>query len=169
MANFGEGRFAGGRLYYRTWQPLGRPRAQVVISHGFAEHSGRYAHVAAALNDAHLAVWAPDHRGHGRSEGVRADIESVWAAVEDLGEFMDLVRSHAPEGPLFLVGHSMGGFIAAAFAERHQELLAGLALSGPLLHVAPEVVARSPTSAWPTPFAVTRRSSRPTRTTPSCT
>lgn len=141
MVSFGEGRFADGRLYFRRWLPDAPARGHVVLAHGFAEHSGRYAHVAAALADADVSVWAPDHRGHGLSEGARADIESVWTAVDDLDLFMDTVRQEAPSGPLFLVGHSMGGLIAAAYAQKHQERLAGLALSGPLLHVAPEVVA----------------------------
>ncbi len=141
MGNQAEGRFADGRLYYRSWAPTGPARSQVVLAHGFAEHSGRYQHVAAALTAAGSAVWAPDHRGHGQSEGPRADIESVWAAVDDLRLFVDTVREHQPDGPLFLVGHSMGGLIATAFAQRHQDLLAGLALSGPLLHIAPEVLA----------------------------
>lgn len=141
MATSAEGRFAGDRLYYRAWQPASPPRGHVVLSHGFAEHSGRYGHVAAALLDSQLSVWAPDHRGHGRSEGARADIESVWDAVNDLGQFVDLVRDRAPDGPLFLVGHSMGGLIAAVFVARYQDRLAGLALSGALLHVAPEVLA----------------------------
>ncbi len=134
------GRFADGRLAYRAW-PVDDPAGQVVVAHGFAEHGGRYAHVAAALNALSLSVWAPDHRGHGQSQGERANIESVWAAVADLDRFVDLVRSQAPEGPLFLVGHSMGGLIAAAYAEEHQHRLAGLILSGALVHVAPEMVA----------------------------
>jgi alpha-beta hydrolase superfamily lysophospholipase len=141
MASHGEGHFAGGRLYYQWWRPDGEPRAHVVLSHGYAEHGGRYGHVAAALRSAGLGVWAPDHRGHGRSEGTRGDIESVGAAVSDMDLFVDLVAEQAPGSPLFLVGHSMGGLIASAYAEEHQDRLRGLALSGALLHVAPEVVA----------------------------
>jgi acylglycerol lipase len=141
MAGTGEGRLAGGRLYYRFWRPNRPGRGQAVLSHGYAEHSGRYDHVAAALTGAGLSVWAPDHRGHGQSDGTRADIESVWAAADDLGIMIDAVRAEAPGDPVFLIGHSMGGLIAAAFAEQRQDLLTGLALSGPLLHVAPEVVA----------------------------
>lgn len=141
MGNFAEGRFADDRLYYRTWASDRGPLAQVVIAHGYAEHSGRYEHVARALNAAGLTVWALDHRGHGQSEGERADIESVWTAVADLDLFVDHVRGQAPDGPLFLVGHSMGGFIAAAYAEEHQDRLTGMALSGALLHIAPELLA----------------------------
>ena len=141
MPTMTEGRLAEDRLYYRLWKPEGEPRGQVVIAHGYAEHSGRYGHVAAALTGRGLAVWALDHRGHGQSKGERANIESVWAAVDDLDQFVDQVRASAPTGPLFLVGHSMGGLIAAAYAEEHQDRLAGLALSGPLLHIVPELLA----------------------------
>lgn len=135
-----EGRLDSGRLFYRAWLS-GQPGFAVVISHGFAEHSGRYGHVAEALVEAGASVWAPDHFGHGLSEGPRADIGSVWSAVSDLDLVVDLVRERQPEGPLFLVGHSMGGLIAAAYAEDHQERLDGLVLSGALLHVPPELVA----------------------------
>lgn len=137
----GDGRFAGGRLYYQWWRPDREPTAHVVVSHGYAEHGGRYRHVATALTAAGLGVWIPDHRGHGRSEGPRADIESVAAAVGDLDLFVDLVQAEAAGAPLFLVGHSMGGLIATAYAQAHQDRLRGLALSGALVHVAPEVVA----------------------------
>lgn len=141
MTNHGEGHFAGGRLYYQRWQPDDVPSAQVVVSHGYAEHGGRYRHVAEALTAGGFGVWIPDHRGHGRSEGPRADIESVEAAVSDLDLFFDLVAEESPGSPLFLVGHSMGGLIATAYAEEHQDRLRGVALSGALVHVAPEVVA----------------------------
>ncbi len=136
-----EGRFAGGRLYFRAWSPDSPSRGHVVVAHGYAEHGGRYAHVAAALNEAGLMVWALDQRGHGRSEGERANIESVWTAVSDLDLFVDLVRESHPSDPLFLVGHSMGGFIAAGYAEEHQDRLTGLALSGSLLHIDPGLLA----------------------------
>lgn len=141
MSKLIEGRFAGGRLYYRHWDTGAPAKAQVVISHGFAEHSGRYAHVAAALNGAGFPVWALDHRGHGQSEGDRADIESVAAAVADLDLFVDVVRDAVPGGPLFLIGHSMGGLLAASYAENHQDRLTGLVLTGALLYVAPEIAA----------------------------
>jgi acylglycerol lipase len=141
MSKIVEDRFAGGRLYCRHWDSPGVPVAQAVLSHGFAEHCGRYDHVAAALNTAGVSVWALDHRGHGRSQGDRADIGSVASAVADLDLFVDVVRKSAPGGPLYLVGHSMGGLIAAAYAEEHQDRLAGLILSGALLYVAPEVAA----------------------------
>ena len=134
-----EGRHADGRLFHRHW-PADDPAGVVVLSHGYAEHSGRYRHVAAALVAAGFDTWAPDHRGHGLSQGAeRANIESVELAVSDLDQAVDLAAR--PGLPLFLVGHSMGGLIATAYAEAHQDRLTGLVLSGPLLHVDPGLVA----------------------------
>ena len=63
---------AGGvKIYWQAWSPLGRPRAVVVIAHGVSEHSGRYGYVAERLVREGYAVYALDHRGHGRSGGPR--------------------------------------------------------------------------------------------------
>ncbi len=99
----------------------------MVIAHGASEHSGRYSHVAARLVDAGYAVYAIEHRGHGRSEGPRALIDRMSNAVADLDA---LITTAGP--PVFLLGHSMGGTVALAYALRHQDRLRGLILSGPL-------------------------------------
>ncbi len=141
MGQSREGRFADGRLYYRSWSSDGPARGEAIIAHGFAEHSGRYGHVAKVLTAAGVNVWALDHRGHGQSEGERGNIESVGSAVADLDLYVDLVASTSSGRPTYLVGHSMGGFISAAYAEEHQDRLAGLVLSAPLLHVDPAIAA----------------------------
>jgi lysophospholipase len=135
-----EGRFANGRLYYRAWDHAS-PTAHAIIAHGLVEHSGRYEHVAARLQQAGVAVWALDHRGHGQSEGDRADIGSIQMTVDDLDLFVDLVKEQSGDLPIFLIGHSLGGLISTAYAEAHQERLAGLVLSGPVLVVPPEIIA----------------------------
>lgn len=122
----------GVRLYSQSWLPDGPPRAVVVIAHGAGEHSGRYAHVAARLVDEGYAVYALDHRGHGRSEGARAVIDRVDNAVEDLDQLIVLAASEHPGVPLFLLGHSMGGTISVRYAIAHQDRLTGLILSAPL-------------------------------------
>jgi alpha-beta hydrolase superfamily lysophospholipase len=133
-----EGTLAEGRLYFQTWQAAD-VRAEVVIAHGYAEHSGRYGHVAAALVAAGFNAWAPDHRGHGRSTGVRGDIGSMDAVVADLDLLVDAA---AVDGrPVFLLGHSMGGAIALAYAQAHQDRLRGLSLSGAAIVFPPELLA----------------------------
>jgi acylglycerol lipase len=128
-----EGRLAGSggvEVYWQAWLPDGEPRAVVVIAHGAGEHSGRYPHVAERLVAAGYATHALDHRGHGRSTGRRALIDGMDRAVADLDAFVSLAGSRHPGRPLFLLGHSMGGCIALAYALRHQERLRGLLLSG---------------------------------------
>jgi acylglycerol lipase len=126
-----EGRFSDDRLAYRVWDTAD-PKAIVVIAHGFAEHSGRYDHVGTALAGAGFAAWALDHAGHGLSKGdERGNAGSVEDAVADTDKFVTLASASAPSVPVFLLGHSMGGMLAVAYAEQHQDRLAGLVVTGP--------------------------------------
>jgi len=129
-----DGRFSGAGgvdLFWQAWTPAD-PRAVVVIAHGAGEHSGRYEHVARRLVDAGYAVYALDHRGHGRSAGRRALVDRMDRVIADVRTLVGRAASENPGRPLFLLGHSMGGTISIAFAARHQDELAGLALSGPV-------------------------------------
>ncbi len=127
----------GLALATRRWSPRGRPRAAVVIVHGIGEHSGRYAHVAAHLMLHDYAVYSFDLRGHGRSEGEpRAYVESFDEYLDDLDRFLAHVRSETDTLPLFLLGHSLGGGIAAYYViERGADGLAGLILSSAALKI----------------------------------
>ena len=118
-------------IYYQSWLPDRAPRAAVVIAHGLGEHSGRYAHVAAALVADGAAVYAIDHRGHGRSQGGSALVDRWENAVADLDVLVDIAHGEHPKVPLFLVGHSMGGALSLGYAAQYQHKLSGLALSGP--------------------------------------
>jgi alpha-beta hydrolase superfamily lysophospholipase len=139
---------AGGpRIYWQSWQPADSARAVIVIAHGVSEHSDRYRHVAARLTGEDYAVYAIEHRGHGRSEGRRALIDRLDRAVADLDSLIVMASGEHPGLPVFLLGHSMGGAVALAYALEHQDRLAGLLLSGPLaaLEAAPihmRVIAR---------------------------
>jgi alpha-beta hydrolase superfamily lysophospholipase len=122
----------GVSLQARAWHGEA-PTAVVVISHGLAEHCGRYEHVAARLVAERCAVYALDHRGHGRSEGRRANIDRFGHLVADLhGLVMHAKQAH-PGLPVVLLGHSMGGAVAFGYALRHQDELRALALSAPAL------------------------------------
>ena len=101
----------GVALHTATWRPE-HPKAILVISHGYAEHLGRYEHVAAGLVDAGFVVWALDHRGHGRSDGARMVITDMSSAGRDIDRLADRAAAADPELPLFLLGHSMGSVIA---------------------------------------------------------
>jgi alpha-beta hydrolase superfamily lysophospholipase len=122
----------GRRIFRRQWPAEGEPRGVVAIAHGAGEHSGRYEHVAARLVGEGWAVYALDHRGHGRSEGPRALIDRMDNAVADLDLLVVEAAAEHPDRPVFLLGHSMGGTVALCYALRHQQRLTGLILSGPL-------------------------------------
>lgn len=119
-------------LYTQSWLP-DTPKAVVILSHGYAEHSSRYQHFATYLVENGFAVYALDHRGHGRSEGERANIKIFNEYVSDLGKFITTVREKHPSLKRFLLGHSMGGAIAAQFALEQPNQLDGLLLSSPYL------------------------------------
>ena len=127
----------GLTLATRRWTPHAHPRAVVATVHGIAEHSGRYAHVAAHLMLHDYAVHSFDLRGHGRSEGEpRAYVEHFDDYLDDLDRFLDHVRAETPTLPLFLLGHSLGGGIATYYViERGDAGLAGLVLSSAALQI----------------------------------
>ncbi len=130
-----EGKLAGVgdlEIYWQAWLPEGERRASVVIAHGASEHGGRYGHVVEQLVPAGYGVYAIDHRGHGRSDGPRAVIDRLAHAVADLDALIELVTSADGRARPYLLGHSMGGCIAIAYALEHQAKLAGLMLSAPL-------------------------------------
>ena len=127
-----EATFAGteGRVFYRRWKPSGAPKRIVQIVHGYAEHGGRYGHVAEALARDGAVVYADDHIGHGRSEGERAVITNFDNAVDDLHTLTDIAHSDYPGLPFILVGHSMGGLLSARYAQRWPDEVAGVAFCG---------------------------------------
>ena len=122
-----------GRVFYRCWEPAGAARRLVLIVHGYAEHGGRYAHVATELTRRGAAVYAEDHLGHGRSDGERALISEFEHVVDDLHTLAGIARAQHPGPPLVLVGHSMGGLLSARFAQRWPEELAGVAYCGAVI------------------------------------
>lgn len=123
-------------LFTRTWIPDGPVRALVVLVHGVHEHSGRYAYVASALMRHGIAVHALDLRGHGQSPGKRGQVEGFSDYVYDVRLFLDRISNEAVETPLFLMGHSMGGLVAAAtVVDRGTDRLAGVVLSSPALQI----------------------------------
>lgn len=122
-------------LYGQAWLPEQLPRAAIVISHGLAEHSGRYAALAGQLVENGFAVYAMDHRGHGRSGGPRANVERFDYLVSDLGTFVGRAQREHPGVPVILLGHSMGGAIALGCALKYESALRALVLSAPALAV----------------------------------
>ncbi|MFZ5815039.1 MAG: alpha/beta fold hydrolase [Bacillota bacterium] len=118
----------GLKLFYRLWEP-DQVKGSLLLVPGAGEHGGRYEHVAAWFVSQGLAVWAMDHRGHGRSEGDRMHIDRFDQYVADLHAFVQLAA--ARHGKPVMVGHSMGGLIAYHYAVAHPDAIRGLVLSSP--------------------------------------
>ncbi len=126
----------GLTLFTRSYLPDAEARAAVIVSHGYAEHSGRYETFAEMLVEGGYAVYTFDHRGHGQSEahgGARASIRVFDEYIDDLARFIDLVRETRPHPPRFLFGHSMGALIALHLVLEHPEKVEGLVLTGAYL------------------------------------
>jgi alpha-beta hydrolase superfamily lysophospholipase len=122
-------------LFVRHWPPTGPPRAVVQIAHGMAEHSGRYARLAAALGDAGFDIYAHDHRGHGCS--VRSESElghfgpDGWSAVvDDLVTVGRAIDARSGAAPRVLLGHSMGSFALQQYLLDHSSEITAAVLSG---------------------------------------
>ncbi len=131
-----EGRLVGTHdveLFWQGWLPPGTVSGIVLISHGLGEHSGRYGNVVDALLPDGWAVYGLDHRGHGLSGGRRAHLDDYRDFLADFDAFRRTVVDRHPDVPVFLLGHSMGGQIALAYALDHQAALRGLVLSAPAL------------------------------------
>ena len=135
MAESREWTYPGvrGTLTARTWSGPDPATHVVLVAHGYGEHVGRYERVADALVRNGAVVYAVDHLGHGRSAGERVLVEDFEDVVTDLHVLRETVGREQPGLPLVLLGHSMGGLIAARYAQRHGEGLAALVLSSPVV------------------------------------
>ena len=150
-----EGNFKGYKdfnIYYQCWLPDKKAKAVLLIAHGFAEHSGRYGNVVNHFVPKGYAVYAPDHRGHGRSDGERVHVDDFNEYIKDLKTFFNIVRKENPKDKIFLIGHSMGSVITLLYTIAYQHELAGMVTSGGGLAKPgdPPMPPRKPGEALPT-------------------
>jgi alpha-beta hydrolase superfamily lysophospholipase len=109
----------------------------VIIVHGLAEHLGRYDYVVSKLNEAGYSTYRYDHRGHGRSDGRRGYLDDFNIFINDTDRMVEKARIENPGLPLFMLGHSMGGYITAAYGVKYPDKLQGQILSGAAVIVLP--------------------------------
>ncbi|HEX4477179.1 MAG TPA: alpha/beta hydrolase [Polyangiaceae bacterium] len=127
------------RLAYRYDAAMGECRAAVLLTHGYAEHGGRYDHVVGAWAKQGIAVGRVDLRGHGLSDGERGHIGDVADYVDDLRDVLSALSSEAQFASVrrpILFGHSLGGLVSTHAAFSFRDRIAGLALSSPFFGVA---------------------------------
>lgn len=130
-------------------------KAAVVIVHGFGEYRELYAHVAEFLEGRGFAVFTSDLRGHGHATGRRGHVETWSEYLDDVGAMVETARESSPGLPIFLLGNSMGGLIAADYALHHAGQLAGLVLLAPAVgkigvHPFLLFLSRAFSRIWPT-------------------
>ena len=125
----------GGELHCAVWTPKQKPTAVVQLIHGIAEHIGRYDELGSFFADHGILMVADDHMGHGKTApfpGALGYFPSGWlGAVSDEHRLMEEAREQNPGKPYFLLGHSMGSFLARTFLYRFPDAgLSGVLLSG---------------------------------------
>ncbi|WP_457553117.1 alpha/beta hydrolase [Desulfobacula sp.] len=118
-------------IYYQYWMPEEEPKAILLIVHGVAEHSGRYMNVVNHFVPSGYAVYGIDHIGHGKSDGKKGFVERFQDYTKPLKKYFDKIQGWHPQKPIFLIGHSLGGLISAAYLLEHQNEVSGAVLSGP--------------------------------------
>ena len=125
----------GTKIFTYRWLPSGPVRGVLQISHGMGEHALRYRKPLQPLIDAGFAIYANDHRGHGRTARSKDHLGDFGsggfaALVEDMAELSRIARRENPGARLILMGHSMGSFAAQTYVVDHSDLIDGLVLSG---------------------------------------
>ena len=117
----------GLKIFTRSWHSgTEKPRAVVVIVHGFNAHSGQYGWVAEQLVASGFAVYALDLRGRGQSEGERFYVQNFSDYVNDVASFVHQAKAKEPGLPVFVLGHSAGGVVSCVYALEHQAEISGL-------------------------------------------
>ena len=112
------------------------PKAIICMVHGHGEHIERYNHLATALNKAGYTFVGFDHRGHGKSDGVRGHIPSYETLLDDIEAFLAEIEENYPEVPRILYGHSMGGNLVINYALRRTSDIKGVISTSPWLKLA---------------------------------
>ena len=133
-------------LHFVSCRPDGNAWTRLAIIHGYGDHAGRYAHFMNWMAARGVACAAIDLQGHGRSASKRGYV-ARWD--DYLGDVRVLLSSAEMRGesqaPLFVLGHSHGGLIAAAAAERG--LFGAFDVRGVIL-CSPFLVSRLPRQRW---------------------
>ncbi len=125
----------GVSLRLRTVEmPESEVVAEVVLTHGFGEHSRRYEHVAAAFANCGIRAWSYDLRGHGRSGGRRGDASNYGLFLDDLAQVLECASSTL--NPCFLLGHSFGGQITLRYLQERRPAISGAIICSPWLKLA---------------------------------
>ncbi len=125
----------GKSIVYYKWASA-NAKAVIQIAHGMAEHAQRYDRFANFLVKNGYAVYANDHRGHGKTAGSQDQIGykeegDFWSkAIQDMRSLHKIAKGDFPNLPYFIFGHSMGSFLSRHYISKYGSELNGAILSG---------------------------------------
>ena len=136
--------FDGTKLYLNK-EAVESPKAALVIVHGLCEYQGRYDYLADIFHKAGISTYRFDHRGHGRSQGERTYYNDFNELLDDTNVVVDMAIAENPNIPVFLMGHSMGGFTVSLYGVKYPDKrLRGIVTSGALTHDNGKLIAGTP-------------------------
>ena len=127
----------GTEIVYDVWTPGTEPtsfKGVIILCHGYAEHAGRYHHVAQRFGEAGLITYALDLRGHGRSGGKRVYLRNISEYTADFHHLVGIATAEHPGLKRVVLGHSMGGGVVFAYGVEHAGDYALMVLSGPAVY-----------------------------------
>ncbi len=125
------------KLFVYKWLPENvAVKGVVQIAHGMAEHAERYTKFAEFLTSQGFAVYANDHRGHGKNIANDSDMgffasQNGWfKVVDDMHRLTQIISADFPGHPLFILGHSMGSLLTRTYICKYSMDIKGVILSG---------------------------------------
>lgn len=127
----------GIEMFYKK-DLIDEPKAIILINHGFAEHSGRYNYITECLNKKGYGVYRYDLRGHGQTKSPKGKINSYVDFILDCDEMVQLIEKENSNKPIYILGHSMGGFITCLYGIKHPNKLKGQILIGAAVNTLPD-------------------------------
>ena len=141
----------GITIFLRRWTPDERPpRAVLILVHGLAEHAGRYQYIVEAFLQQGYVIYGHDHRGFGKSGGIRGHWEQFDEVIADMHQVVAQAKSEWPDLPFGMFAHSMGGIIGIHYLARYEEQFRAAVISSPGFGPGPD---QNKLLLWITPLA----------------
>ena len=124
--------FDGTPIFLRTWTPERiSPHAVLILVHGLAEHAGRYQYVVNAFLQKGYVIYGHDHRGFGKSGGIRGHWEHFDDVIKDMEMVVDKAKTEWSHLPFGMFGHSLGGVVGLQYLARHEDQFRAAVISAP--------------------------------------
>jgi len=132
-------KFGKQKIYTKSWSSKNSPKALLFIIHGVAEHLERYQHVAKQCTDQDIYVYSIDLPGHGKSSGKRSYIRRFDSTIAIIDYQIQKMKLEHPGIPVFILGHSLGGSLAANYALKLKPEINGFIITSAALKIGDDI------------------------------